>query len=153
MSKFNYYLSEGASNTASKLFSIIKDADFNLIDSERFNELNYKIDKFRKANQVIDVSLKVGIYYSSDKLITSYTTTYGLKDENELAYFIINLLDSNLNLYNLLKEVKTIEELKQVCFQKYKIYPPVLIKLESRYVKYLNNIEENLRMNEDYGRK
>lgn len=136
----NYYFTEVPLDTANKILAMIKEADFSEIKRERIECLDYKIDKFKKTSPLLEYNMRVALLYTADKLIASYNTVYGLTDINELAYFIINVLDPELSLYELLKRVKTKEELKTLCFQKYKIYPPLLIKLEKKYMEFLKSL-------------
>lgn len=140
MTYTNYYFTEVPLDTANKILAMIKDADFNEIKRERIECLDYKIEKFKRTSPLLEYNMRVALLYTADRLITSYNTVYGLADINELAYFIINILDPELNMCKLLKKAKTKEELKTLCFQNYKIYPPLLIKLEKKYMEFLKSL-------------
>ena len=140
MTYTNYYFTEVPLDTANKVLAMIKEADFNEIERERIEELDYKIDKFRRTSPLLEYNMRVALLYTADRLITSYNTIYGLKDEHEMAYFIINVIDPELSLLALYKEAETKEDLKSSCFKKFKIYPPLLIKLEIKYTEYLRSL-------------
>lgn len=123
--------------TANKLLRIIKDANFYSISSDRLEKIDKLVDKFKRSYIILNESMKISILFTSDKLIASYKTKFSLLDENELAYFFINVVDPELKLIELYNIANSKEELKELCFKECGLYPPLLIKIENRYSNYL----------------
>lgn len=123
--------------TANKLLRIIKDANFYSISSDRLEKIDKIVDKFKRSYIILNESMKISILFTSDKLIASYKTKFSLLDENELAYFFINVVDPELKLIELYNIANSKEELKELCFKECGLYPPLLIKIENRYSNYL----------------
>ena len=128
--------------TILKFYRLLDFTYFIHLSKERIDEIDKVIEKNRIYFTKDTAILPTLMTFVAEKLLTS-AQRYGLQNGDEIAYFYIKMIDSNLLFLEAFESANKEDELKDYCMRNFRIYDRMVINLEKALNKKLKIISND----------
>jgi len=125
--------------TIVKFYGLVNKSAFLSISPERREELDRIVEGKMGLLTSNIITIPVLMTHTAEKLITS-SKNFGLRNSDEMAYFYIMIVDPDLKFLEAFESASKVDELKEYCFNNFRIYDKTIIGLEKRLNRRFNII-------------
>ena len=116
---------------------------FSDLTEEQMQLLDAAVEKWRYYFTNSSIGILSMMTFTAEKMLSSngrYTAVTPL----EKMYFYVRMIDPEFLFLEAHESGNTIEEIKQLCIQNFRVYDPTLIRHEKEILKVMKNAPDNL---------
>lgn len=126
-------------NDLIKFYKSLTNINYNDLTEERIKEINTLVSVWKEYFNVGIKNIKSLIFMSAHTLLFA-KEKIGLKNDAEVIYFFIQMVDPSFMFLEAYECANTKEELKELCLKNFELYDPIIINFEKSLNKLFNFI-------------